>query len=67
MLIHFRVTLDFIVIPMIFYIVVAAAQLDLGMLTQKGWLFDMGDSADESWYEFYHYYGGYISLPSLGI
>ena len=49
---------DFIVIPMIFYIVVAAAQLDLGVLQQAGWLFDMGNSADRSWYEFYTYYGG---------
>jgi SulP family sulfate permease len=48
--------LYFIVIPMIFYIVVAAAQLDLGVLQQAGWLFDMGNSADRSWYEFYTYY-----------
>jgi SulP family sulfate permease len=48
--------LYFIVIPMVFYIVVAAAQLDLGVLRQTGWLFDMGNSGKRSWYEFYTYY-----------
>jgi hypothetical protein len=45
------------VIPIIFYIVVAAARLDLGALRQAGWLFDMGNSADSAWYEFYTYFG----------
>ena len=44
-------------IPIIFYIVVAAAQMDLAVLRQSGWLFDMGNSTDRSWYEFYMYYG----------
>jgi hypothetical protein len=44
-------------IPVAFYIVVAAAQLDLGVLRRAGWLFDMGNSADRSWYEFYTYFG----------
>lgn len=47
---------DFLVIPIIFYIVVAAAQLNLGQLRQSGWLFDMGNAEDEHWYEFYSYY-----------
>jgi SulP family sulfate permease len=52
-----RVDTVFFVIPIIFYIVVAAARLDLGVLRRAGWLFDMGNSADRSWYEFYTYFG----------
>lgn len=47
---------DFIFIPVIFYIVVAAARLDLGVLRQNGWLFDM-DTSDEPWYRFYTLFG----------
>ncbi|KAF7986828.1 hypothetical protein HWV62_12524 [Athelia sp. TMB] len=46
----------FLVIPIIFYIVVAAAGLDLDTLRKTGWLFNMGDSGDEKWYDFYSYY-----------
>lgn len=42
----------FLTIPIIFYIVVAAAHLDLGTLRREGWLFDMGTSR-EPWYQFY--------------
>ncbi|RPD58190.1 hypothetical protein L226DRAFT_466264 [Lentinus tigrinus ALCF2SS1-7] len=42
----------FSIIPAIFYIVVAAARLDLGQLRSSGWLFDMGASS-EPWYHFY--------------
>ena len=35
-------------------------QLNLNVLRQAGWLFDMGNSADRSWYEFYTYYGGLL-------
>lgn len=53
---------DFLIIPVIFYIVVAAAQLNMGDLRAKGWLFDMGSSGeDESWYTFYSYYGVSLS------
>jgi SulP family sulfate permease len=48
--------LYFISIPIIFYIVIAAGQINLNSLRQAGWLFDMGNSADRSWYEFYTYY-----------
>lgn len=44
-------------IPVIFYIVVAAARLDIPTLRRTGWLFDMGDAAEEKWYKFYSYYG----------
>jgi SulP family sulfate permease len=47
-------------IPMIFYIVVAAARLDLADLRESGWVFDMAAGAGgskESWYKFYGYYG----------
>lgn len=58
--------LFFFVIPIIFYIVVAAARLDLGVLRQAGWLFDMGNSADRSWYEFYTYFDfGYVKMGPL--
>ena len=42
---------DFCIIPAIFYVVVAAAGLDLGRLRETGWLFDMGVS-HEPWYHF---------------
>ncbi|KAF8197043.1 sulfate transporter family-domain-containing protein [Pholiota molesta] len=46
----------FIIIPIIFYIVVFAARLDLGDLRRAGWLFDMSSSAEEPWYTFYNYF-----------
>ncbi|KAJ7119614.1 sulfate transporter family-domain-containing protein [Mycena epipterygia] len=47
----------FLIIPMIFYIVVAAAQLNLGDLRESGWVFDMiAGGSKESWYKFYQYY-----------
>ncbi|KAI0350290.1 hypothetical protein OH77DRAFT_1413261 [Trametes cingulata] len=42
----------FSIIPAIFYIVVAAARLNLQTLRESGWLFDMGTSS-EPWYYFY--------------
>lgn len=48
--------LDFLMVPVVFYIVVAAAHIDLGVLREKGWLFDMGTSR-EPWYHFYSLYG----------
>ncbi|KAF4622171.1 hypothetical protein D9613_009345 [Agrocybe pediades] len=45
----------FVFIPIIFYIVVFAAGLDLGALRRSGWIFDMGSSAHEPWYKFYTY------------
>lgn len=43
---------------MIFYVVVAAAQLNLGDLRESGWVFDMAaGGSKESWYKFYQYYG----------
>lgn len=47
--------LDFMIIPVIFYAVVAAAGLDLTMLRREGWIFDMGGSS-ESWFKFYSYF-----------
>ncbi|KAJ7577964.1 sulfate transporter family-domain-containing protein [Mycena floridula] len=47
--------LYFIIIPMLFYIVVAAAQLNLGNLREDGWLFGVEGGADAKWYEFYTY------------
>ncbi|KAH9943577.1 sulfate transporter family-domain-containing protein [Amylocystis lapponica] len=45
----------FLIIPIIFYVVVAAAHLDMGVLRRDGWLFDMGTSR-EPWYQFYSYF-----------
>ncbi|KAJ7086439.1 sulfate transporter family-domain-containing protein [Mycena belliarum] len=49
--------LYFIMIPMIFYIVVAVGQLDIAGLRDRGWVFDMAaGGSKESWYKFYQYY-----------
>ncbi|KAH9933958.1 sulfate transporter family-domain-containing protein [Epithele typhae] len=42
----------FCIIPAVFYVVVAAARIDLSDLRHSGWLFDMGASS-EPWYHFY--------------
>ncbi|KAJ7186860.1 sulfate transporter family-domain-containing protein [Mycena filopes] len=49
--------LYFIMIPVIFYIVVAAAQLNIADLRDSGWIFDMAaGGSKEHWYKFYSYY-----------
>ncbi|KZV70927.1 hypothetical protein PENSPDRAFT_578682 [Peniophora sp. CONT] len=45
----------FIVIPAVFYVIVAAAHLDLPTLRREGWLFDVAVSS-EPWYHFYSYF-----------
>ncbi|KAJ3529960.1 hypothetical protein NM688_g7780 [Phlebia brevispora] len=45
----------FLVIPAIFYIVVAAARINLQTLRTEGWLFDMS-TTHEPWYKFYTFY-----------
>ncbi|KAL5514025.1 hypothetical protein ACEPAG_2786 [Sanghuangporus baumii] len=45
----------FMMIPAIFYIIVAAARLDLPTLRRTGWIFDTAGSP-EAWYKFYSYY-----------
>ncbi|KAF9483648.1 sulfate anion transporter [Pholiota conissans] len=56
----------FIIIPIIFYTVVFASRTDLAELRRTGWLFDMGASAKEPWYTFYHYFDfGLISYSAL--
>lgn len=47
---------DFITIPVMFYLVVAIARLDLSVLRHEGWLFEM-NTAEEPWYKFYTFYG----------
>ncbi|KAG1796400.1 sulfate transporter family-domain-containing protein [Suillus plorans] len=37
----------FMIIPVVFYVVVAAARLDLDALRRDGWLFDMAEGTDE--------------------
>ncbi|KAF9443821.1 sulfate anion transporter [Macrolepiota fuliginosa MF-IS2] len=48
--------LYFMAIPIIFYIIVAAAGLPLGDLRREGWLFDSGSASQVHWYEFYTYF-----------
>ncbi|KAG1744926.1 sulfate transporter family-domain-containing protein [Suillus paluster] len=48
----------FMIIPAAFYVVVAAARLDLGALRRDGWLFDAAEGAggaEDRWYGFYSY------------
>ena len=57
---------DFLAIPVLFYIVVAIAHLDVPTLRRAGWLFDMGGT-NEPWYHFYMYFGTqhFLELSSL--
>ncbi|TFK22839.1 hypothetical protein FA15DRAFT_671086 [Coprinopsis marcescibilis] len=48
--------LYFIAIPLIFYVVVAAGQMNLGHLRTEGWLFNLSSTAHEPWYHFYSYF-----------
>lgn len=52
--------LDFMLIPLVFYVVVFAAHLDITTLRHDGWVFDLGTSAsasakDQNWWSFYSY------------
>jgi SulP family sulfate permease len=47
-------------IPLVFYVVVAAAQLNIADLRDSGWVFEMvGGGKEEHWYKFYSYYGAF--------
>ncbi|KAJ7302360.1 sulfate transporter family-domain-containing protein [Mycena albidolilacea] len=49
--------LYFLLIPLVFYVVVAAAQLNIADLRDSGWVFEMvGGGKEEHWYKFYSYY-----------
>ncbi|KAF9524794.1 sulfate transporter family-domain-containing protein [Crepidotus variabilis] len=48
--------LYFLVIPVIFYVVVWSAKLELVDLRHTGWIFDIGATAHEPWYKFYSYF-----------
>ncbi|KAH7886685.1 sulfate transporter family-domain-containing protein [Phlebopus sp. FC_14] len=53
----------FLMILIIFYIVVAAAKLDLSVLRKDGWLFDFAQGTgglEDEWYGFYTYYDWHI-------
>lgn len=60
---RYRLTLrllDFVLIPLVFYIVVFAAHLDIATLRHNGWVFDLGTSSsaaakDQNWWSFYSY------------
>jgi sulfate permease, SulP family len=47
--------LDFLAIPVFFYIIIAIARVDMASLRQNGWVFDIGQS--EPWWKFYTYFG----------
>ena len=56
---------DFIILPTLFYVVVAAAQLDLAALRREGWLFESAERAggvEDKWYGFYSYLGEEVSV-----
>ncbi|KAF5375834.1 hypothetical protein D9615_008236 [Tricholomella constricta] len=46
----------FLAIPVLFYIVVAAAGFNLWDLRRSGWIFDMGNGEVEPWYKFYSHF-----------
>ncbi|KIJ19677.1 hypothetical protein PAXINDRAFT_166757 [Paxillus involutus ATCC 200175] len=48
----------FLIIPIVFYIIVGAAQLDLDVLRKGGWLFEAAQNTGgvDKWYAFYTYY-----------
>ncbi|KAG6892483.1 hypothetical protein C0992_000359, partial [Termitomyces sp. T32_za158] len=47
----------FLIIPIVFYVVVAALGTDLARLRATGWIFDMGTTREsEAWYKFYSYW-----------
>ena len=49
---------DFIIIPLLFYLVVTVAGLSLDDLRKHGWVFDLGEGASrEAWYTVYSYLG----------
>jgi len=52
---------DFIVIPIIFYIVVGICRFNLGELRKAGWLFTTGGSKDP-WYKFYTLFGSFVRV-----
>jgi len=56
--------LDFLIIPVAFYVIVAAASLNLDNLRKEGWLFESAQGTGEKWYEFYSYYGEYTARLS---
>jgi hypothetical protein len=49
--------IDFIIIPILFYIVLAASGSSIADWREDGWLFDMSNGKDAKWYEFYTYLG----------
>ena len=53
---------DFLTIPIIFYIVVLSAKLNLGNLREAGWIFDVQDTGSGKWYEFYTWLGRVMAV-----
>lgn len=60
---HHPILIDFVALPIIFYIIVFIAGFDVDTLRAKGWVFDVGESR-EPWYKFYSYFGklGFVNL-----
>ncbi|KAJ3746096.1 sulfate transporter family-domain-containing protein [Lentinula detonsa] len=59
----------FVVIPVFFYVIVAAARCDLDELREDGWLFDIPggiNGQSESWWKFYTYFDSDRNLIHLG-
>jgi SulP family sulfate permease len=53
-----------LIIPVVFYIVVLGAGLDLDTLRRDGWLFEVARS-EEKWYRFYTYFGAFHRYPRI--
>lgn len=55
-----------IVVPVIFYVIVLAANIPLDELRQLNWIFDVGEGADAPFYRFYTYFD-FTSVSWTGI
>ena len=55
---------DFLIIPVVFYIVVLGAGFDLDALRRDGWLFEVARS-EEKWYRFYTFFGAFHRYSNI--
>ncbi|TFK98319.1 sulfate transporter family-domain-containing protein [Pterulicium gracile] len=47
--------LYFVLVPVVFYLIVLAARINISTLRSGGWVFDIQDGEDSHWYEFYQW------------
>lgn len=53
--IAFSFLVDFVLVPVVFYLIVLAARINISTLRSGGWVFDIQDGEDSHWYEFYQW------------